>query len=79
VGHLSGRREDELLPTLRSTDFGIEDLTEWRKGGEHALRKTPQGYLGDPAASNPEFGEQLMAEQADIVAEVIAAKAAAPP
>jgi creatinine amidohydrolase len=66
--------KDELLPTLKSTDFGIEDLTEWRKGGERALRKTPQGHLGDPAASNAEFGERLMAAHADIVAEANAAK-----
>jgi creatinine amidohydrolase len=65
---------DELLPALKPTDFGIDDLTEWRKGGEHTLRKTPQGYLSDPAASNREFGERLMAEHADIVAEAIAAK-----
>jgi creatinine amidohydrolase len=69
--------KDELLPTLKSTDFGIEDLTEWRKGGEHALRKTPQGYLGDPAASSRELGERMMAEHAEIVAEAIAAKVAA--
>ena len=68
---------DDLLPTLKSTDFGIEDLTEWRKGGEHALRKTPRGYLGDPAASSRELGERLMAEHAEIVAEAIAAKVTA--
>jgi creatinine amidohydrolase len=69
--------KDELLPTLKSTDFDIEDLTEWRKGGEHALRKTPRGYLGDPAASSRELGERLMAEHAEIVAEAIAAKVTA--
>ena len=68
---------DDLLPTLKSTDFDIEDLTEWRKGGEHALRKTPRGYLGDPAASSRELGERLMAEHAEIVAEAIAAKVTA--
>jgi creatinine amidohydrolase len=66
--------KDELLPTLKSTDFGIEDLMEWRKGGEHALRKTPQGFLGDPAASDRGFGEQVMAAHAALVAAAIAEK-----
>jgi len=64
--------KDEMLPTLKSTDFGIDDLMEWRKGGEHALRKTPQGFLGDPAASDRVFGEQIMAAHAALVAETIA-------
>jgi len=55
---------DDLLPTLKSTDFDIEDLTEWRKGGEHALRKTPRGYLGDPAASSRELGIRGMSVDA---------------
>jgi creatinine amidohydrolase len=69
-----GLVKDELLPTLTSTEFGIDDISEWRKGGEHARRKTPQGYLGDPAASNRAFGERLMAEQAELIAEAIAGK-----
>ena len=64
--------KDEMLPTLKSTDFVIDDLMEWRKGGEHALRKTPQGFLGDPAASDRAFGEQIMAAHAALVAEAIA-------
>jgi creatinine amidohydrolase len=64
--------KDELLPTLKSTDFGIEDLTEWRKGGEHAMRKTPQGFLGDPAASDRAFGEEIMVAHAELVAAAIA-------
>lgn len=64
----------EILPTLKSTDFVLDDLMEWRRGREHALRKTPQGYLGDPAASEPEIGAQLMNEHALVVAEAIAAR-----
>jgi creatinine amidohydrolase len=71
--------KDEMLPTLKSTDFGIDDLMEWRKGGEHALRKTPQGFLGDPAASDRAFGEQIMAAHATLVAETIADKVAREP
>jgi len=66
--------KDELLPTLKSTDFVLEDIAEWRKGGEHALRKTPQGFLGDPAASDRGFGEEIMASHAKLVAAAIAAK-----
>jgi creatinine amidohydrolase len=65
---------DDVLPTLPSTDFSLDDLTEWRKGGEHARRKTPQGYLGDPAASSRDLGERLMADHAEIVAAAITAK-----
>jgi creatinine amidohydrolase len=64
----------EILPALKSTDFALDDLMEWRKGGEHAKRKTPLGYLGDPAASDPAAGAQLMAAHAEIIADAIAAK-----
>jgi creatinine amidohydrolase len=67
----------DMLPTLKSTDFGLDDLMEWRKGREHAQRKTPLGYLGDPAASDPALGAQMMAEHAELVANAIAAKVGA--
>lgn len=67
----------DILPSLKSTDFVLDDLMEWRKGREHAMRKTPQGYLGDPASSNPKLGAQLIEEHARIVAETIAAKVGA--
>jgi creatinine amidohydrolase len=69
-----GLVKDRVLPALKSTDFGPEDIAEWRKGGEHALRKTPEGYLGDPAVSSREFGEELMAAHAALVAAAIAEK-----
>ncbi|RJF69377.1 creatininase family protein [Rhodopseudomonas palustris] len=72
-----GLVRDELLPALRSTDFGVEDISEWRKGGDHARAKTPQGYLGDPAASDREFGETMMAQHAELVAAAIAAQVGA--
>jgi creatinine amidohydrolase len=64
----------EILPTLKSTDFGPADMAEWRKGRGEALRKTPDGYLGDPAASDPEMGARILAEHATLVADAIAAK-----
>ena len=69
-----GHDFDEILPTLKSTDFDAGDMAEWRKGRGEALRKTPDGYLGDPAASDPEMGARIMAEHAAIVADAIAAK-----
>ena len=66
--------KDEMLPALKSTDFVSDDIAEWRKGGEHALRKTPHGYLGDPAASDRGFGEDIMAAHAALVAAAIADK-----
>jgi creatinine amidohydrolase len=64
----------ELLPMLRPTQFDAGDMAEWRKGRGEALRKTPDGYLGDPAASDPETGARMMAEHAAIVAGAIADK-----
>ena len=70
---------DDMLPALPSTDFGVDDITEWRKGGEHARAKTPQGYLGDPAASDRAFGESMMAQHAELVAAAIARKVGTQP
>jgi creatinine amidohydrolase len=64
----------EILPTLKPTDFGPADMAEWRKGRGEALRKTPDGYLGDPAASDREMGARIMAEHAALVADAIATK-----
>jgi len=62
---------EKIARTLPSTDFGPADLAEWRKGGEHTLRKTPHGYLGDPAAADAERGGQdLEAESAAIAAAI---------
>jgi creatinine amidohydrolase len=64
----------DVIRTLTSTKFSLEDLIEWRKGREHAARKTPQGYLGDPAASDPALGQRLLHEQAAFIADAIEAK-----
>lgn len=65
----------DVMATLKSTDFGPADLAEWRQGREHAMRKTPMGYLGDPAASDPEKGDALMSAHAAIVAAAIETRA----
>jgi len=62
---------EKIARTLPSTDFGPADLAEWRKGGEHTLRKTPHGYLGNPAAADAQRGGQdLDAESAAIAAAI---------
>ena len=65
----------DLIAGLKSTDLGPEGLAEWRKGGQFALKTTPQGYLGDPAASDPKLGEAMLLREAQLVADAIAGKA----
>jgi creatinine amidohydrolase len=43
-----------MAKTLKPTNLGIKELTEWRKGFEVARKITPQGYFGDPAAFDKE-------------------------
>lgn len=56
---------------LKSTDYGPDDLAEWRKGFEHARRKTPLGYFGDPAAATAEDGRRSLARAAQLAADAI--------
>jgi creatinine amidohydrolase len=63
----------DVLPDLAPTDFAPADLAEWRKGGEHARRKSPLGYVGDPAASSREHGLGLLQREAALVADAVAA------
>jgi creatinine amidohydrolase len=67
----------DVVPTLRSTDFGPPDLAEWRKGQDDARRKTPLGYLGDPASATAERGRDQMEKQAQAMADVILRRLAA--
>jgi creatinine amidohydrolase len=63
----------DLLPGLAPTHFEPADLAEWRKGGEHAQRKAPLGYVGDPAAANRERGLTLLRREATLVADAVTA------
>lgn len=63
----------EVLPRLASTNFELPDLAEWRQGGEHAFRKTPLGYIGDPAVSSRDEGLALLWHEATLVADAVAA------
>lgn len=63
-----------IMQTLKLTDFTIDDLMEWRKGREHALHKTPLGYIGGPAASDAAKGGRMLEIHAGLVADAIAAR-----
>ncbi len=58
---------------LPPTNLGPADLAEWRKGGAHAVRTTPDGYFGDPAVSSPERGRDALARTVDAIADAIVA------
>jgi creatinine amidohydrolase len=62
---------EEVRTTLRSTDYGPEDLAEWRRGYEHARRKTPLGYFGDPNAASVEEGRRSLQSAAERAADAI--------
>jgi creatinine amidohydrolase len=65
----------DVIARLKPTEIGPEGLAEWRKGRRFALKVTPDGYLGDPAASDPQLGEEMLEEQTRLVADAIASKA----
>lgn len=67
----TGLVRDDVRQTLKSTDFEMPDLLEWRKGLDDARRKTPLGYLGDPAAATAEAGARSLAQAAQAMADVI--------
>ena len=56
---------------LKATAYGSADLAEWRKGSEHARRKTPLGYFGDPAAASAAEGRRVASGTAQRITEVI--------
>jgi creatinine amidohydrolase len=61
----------DVMRSLKSTDLGPEDLAEWRKGHEHAKRKTPLGYFGDPASADAELGMRIQEVESVAMAEAI--------
>ncbi len=73
-GHFPDVVRGDVVPTLAPTNYVLDDLLEWRKGEQHAVRKTPDGYLGDPAAAEPTRGVRLIADDAAVIAEAIAAR-----
>ena len=65
------------LDELASTDLGLSDLMEWRKGCDHARRITPLGYFGDPAASTAEYGRYTMFREAQAIVGALKERLAA--
>jgi creatinine amidohydrolase len=64
-------RQDQL-PSLKPSNFGPEDLAEWRKGQEATVRKAPLGYVGDPASANASEGWDMFEEVSTVAAEAVA-------
>lgn len=61
----------DVVPKLEPTNYGLDDLAEWRKGWENGRHKTPLGYLGDPAAATPEHGRELFEASTRAMADAI--------
>lgn len=66
----------EISTLLPPTNALLEDLMEWRKGGEHAVRATPHGYLGDPAAADRQRGHETVRSEGETIARAIEEKLA---
>ena len=62
----------DALRDLEPTRLGPDDLAEWRKGGEHARRLTPDGYFGAPRPIDPELWRHY-----DLIARAMAEAIAA--
>jgi len=65
----------EIAAGLAPTNAVLDDLIEWRKGGEHALRTTPAGYLGDPRSADPARGHEIVRAEGALIAAAVAAVA----
>ncbi|WP_327327932.1 creatininase family protein [Streptomyces sp. NBC_01210] len=60
----------DAMAGLKPTGLSPDDLAEWRKGGEHARRVTPQGFFGAPSPRDPflwRFHQRMAAAMADLV------------
>jgi creatinine amidohydrolase len=67
----------DKLRELPAVAFIAEDLAEWRQGFEVARRKTPLGYVGDPAKAEPAQGGRDLDAGAKAIADAIARRLAA--
>ncbi len=68
-------REAERIK-LKPTNYGPDDLAEWRHGFERARAKTPLGYFGDPAAATVQDGVRSARSAAMRAADAIEARVA---
>lgn len=67
----------DALRDLEPTDLDHEDLTQWRRGGDHAARVTPDGYFGAPRPIDPDLW-RIYEYQADAMARAALAALRAP-
>ncbi len=65
---------EQVRTTLVPTNYGPDDLAEWRHGFERARAKTPLGYFGDPAAASLADGVHSLASSAERAADAIEAR-----
>jgi len=61
----------DQLPKLKPYLIDATALAEWRKGGEHTMKITPDGYTGDLSKASPEIGARIMAGRADAIADAV--------
>ena len=63
----------DVLKTLKPTNYGPDDLAEWRKGWSDARAKTPLGYFGDPASADRNRAKQAFERDTASIAATIKA------
>jgi creatinine amidohydrolase/Fe(II)-dependent formamide hydrolase-like protein len=63
----------DVADGLAATGFQPADLAEWRRGYEHARRKAPLGYVGDPATATSAEGASWMQGTAERAVDAILA------
>jgi len=63
----------DVLKTLKPTNYGPDDLAEWRKGWSDARAKTPLGYFGDPASADRNRAKQAFERDTLSIATTIKA------
>jgi creatinine amidohydrolase len=64
----------DVARKLKPTDLGPDEFVTWRRGGEHAIKTTPDGYFGDPASADPRRGLQQIEEKAQAIVDAIVAR-----
>jgi creatinine amidohydrolase len=66
------------LASLSPVAFTVADLAEWRQGYDVSRRKTPLGYVGNPAKASASVGAQDFEANAHLLADAIAQRVRPP-
>lgn len=69
---LPGFVKETRLADLSPVDFTVADLAEWRQGNEVSRRKTPLGYVGNPAKATADAGAREFEASAVAMTQAIA-------